>query len=263
LSVPDAWQAWCAGRRWIRITDGESGAQVYALHSSTGPSSFIKQVSGDELRGALRAEHARLQWLADRVHVPRVLGYVEHGNTATLLTEALSGRSARDELVEAEALGVHAIAATASALGAWLRALHQQPLDICPFDVGFAVRLLEGRRRVAAGLVDEVDFDEARRGWRATDVVEAIDALLPLPFERVLTHGDFSLDNVFVERGQVTGVLDVGRAGVADPYQDLAICWRDLGEFGVSAQSAFLRGYGVHAIDSARCTVHLLLDELF
>lgn len=263
LRVPDAWQPLVAGRTWSRVTDGASGTAVYRLESSVGPAHFLKWAADAELVAALRAEHDRLQWLAGRVCVPRVLAFVEEAHGAMLLTDALPGCSAHRALEDAAALGANAVDALASVLGVWLRVLHAQPIDACPFDVDFASRLAEATRRVAAGMVDEDDFDEERRGWRATDVVDALHALLPLPFARALTHGDYSLDNVFVACGQVTGVLDVGRAGVADPYQDIAICWRDLGEFGASAQSAFLRGYGVHTMDSARCTAHLLLDELF
>jgi aminoglycoside 3'-phosphotransferase-1 len=263
LHVPDALQAFCAGRRWSPITDGESGAHVFVLEAPTGPARFLKHASDRPLADALQAERDRLQWLTGRVPVPRLLGFAREGATSYLLTEALPGRSASDALEHAAALGVPAVEALASTLGAWLRTLHELPIDACPFDASVEVRLAEARRRVADGLVDEGDFDEERQGWRAADVVHALEGLLPLPFERVLTHGDFSLDNVFVARGQVSGVLDVGRAGVADPYQDIAICWRDLGAFGTSAQSALLRGYGLHAMDSARCTVHLLLDELF
>lgn len=261
--VPDAWKPLCAGRTWSRVTDGASGADVFRLDAAVGPAHFLKRASGNEHVATLRAEHARLRWLAGRIRVPRVIGFVDEGYTSILLTEALPGCSAHRALEDAATRDLRAVETLAGVLGAWLRALHVQPLDTCPFDVALPVRLAEGERRVAAGLVDEDDFDEERRGWRASDVVGAIHALLPLPLERVLTHGDFSLDNVFIECGQVTGVLDVGRAGVADPYQDLAISWRDLGAFGGSAQSAFLRGYGVHTMDTARCTAHLLLDELF
>ena len=261
--VPDAWQSLCGGRTWSRVTYGASGADVFRLDAAVGPAHFLKRASGKEHVAALQAEHARLRWLADRVRVPRVLGFVDEEHTSALLTEALPGCSAHRALEDAATRGMRAVETLAGLLGAWLHTLHAQPLETCPVDVGFAVRLAEGHRRVAAGQVDEDDFDEVRRGWRASDVLDAIHALLPLSFERVLTHGDYSLDNIFVGGEQVTGVLDVGRAGVADPHQDLAICWRDLGEFGASAQSAFLRGYGVHTMDTARCTAHLLLDELF
>jgi aminoglycoside 3'-phosphotransferase I len=263
LRVPDAWQPLVAGRTWSRVTDGASGAAVYRLDASVGLAHFLKRAAEADHVTALRAEHDRLLWFAGRVRVPQVLGFVVDEHGATLLTDALPGRSAHRALEDAAALGASAVEALAGALGTWLRSLHAQPIDACPYEADFAFRLDQAIRRVAAGMVDEDDFDEERRGWRASDVVEALHALLPLPFERVLTHGDYSLDNVFVEGGQVTGVLDVGRAGVADPYQDIAICWRDLDEFGVSAQSAFLRGYGVHTMDAARCNAHLLLDELF
>ena len=262
--VPDALHVLCAGRRWSPITDGESGAHVFRLEAPTGPAYFLKQATCGEQTGTLQAEHDRLQWLASRVQVPPLIGFVRDGATSYLLTDALPGESAYHALERAAALGdTEKVETLASTLGAWLHTLHQQPIDACPFDARFDVRLVEAKRRVAEGLVDEDDFDAERQGWRAADVVHAIERLLPLPFERVLTHGDFSLDNVFVEHGQVSGVLDVGRAGVADPYQDLAICWRDLGEFGAPAQSALLHGYGVHTVDTARCTAHLLLDELF
>ena len=48
--------------------------------------------------------------------------------------------------------------------------------------------------RIDEGLVEEDDFDEEREGWTAEQVWEAMQDLLPLAPDPVVTHGDFSLD---------------------------------------------------------------------
>jgi aminoglycoside 3'-phosphotransferase-1 len=120
------------------------------------------------------------------------------------------------------------------------------------------------RRNIASRRVVTEDFDAARAGWTAEQVWAALEGLLPLPFERVVTHGDCSLDNVLLDdAGRVSGCIDVGRAGAADPYQDLAILWNTLEEFGADAQRALWEAYGIAEPDEARLQFHLCLDELF
>lgn len=86
---------------------------------------------------------------------------------------------------------------------------------------------------------------------------------LPLTPDPVATHGDFSLDNLLIHDGEVVGCIDVGRAGIADRYQDLAILWNCLGEFGASLQERLFLQYGLPAPDQRKLQFHLLLDELF
>ena len=90
-----------------------------------------------------------------------------------------------------------------------------------------------------------------------------MQALLPLDPDPVVTHGDYSLDNLLLRDGQVVGCIDASRVGVADRYQDLAIMWNCLGEFGAPLQERFMRSYGIADIDQGKLTLHLLLDELF
>jgi aminoglycoside 3'-phosphotransferase-1 len=125
------------------------------------------------------------------------------------------------------------------------------------------LRLAHARRRLDAGLIDADDFDDARAGWTPAQVWAAMQALLPLRAERVVTHGDYSLDNILLDaQGQVTGIIDVGKAGIADPYRDLAILWNCLSEFGAELQQALLTAYATE-LDLDRLTFHLYLDECF
>jgi aminoglycoside 3'-phosphotransferase I len=101
------------------------------------------------------------------------------------------------------------------------------------------------------------------RGWSAEQVWNALAAMLPIAADRVVTHGDFSMGNLLFAEGRITGCIDVGRAGVADRYQDLAIFWQNLAEHGPGFQEQFLRAYGVDAVDPDRLRFHRCLDELF
>lgn len=87
--------------------------------------------------------------------------------------------------------------------------------------------------------------------------------LLPLAPDPVVTHGDFSLDNLLIVEGKVVGCIDVGRAGIADRYQDLAVLWNCLEEFEPSLQERLVAQYGIADPDRRKLQFHLLLDELF
>lgn len=153
--------------------------------------------------------------------------------------------------------------AIVDALAMFLQRLHAIPVSDCPFISDHAYRLARARERIDAGLVDEEDFDDERKGWTAEHVWEAMQRLLPLASDRVVTHGDFSLDNIIVLDGEVVGCLDVGRAGIADRYQDLAILWNAIGEFDPRLQDRLLAQYGITDVDQRRLQFHVLMDELF
>jgi aminoglycoside 3'-phosphotransferase-1 len=112
-------------------------------------------------------------------------------------------------------------------------------------------------------VVEEDDFDDEREGWTAEQVWEAMQRLLPMQPDPVVTHGDLSLENILMANGEVIGCIDVAKAGIADRYQDLVILWNCLGEFGQSLQDRLLEQYGVPNVDERKLQFHLMLDELF
>jgi aminoglycoside phosphotransferase len=61
----------------------------------------------------------------------------------------------------------------------------------------------------------------------------------------VLIHGDFCLPNVLVQEGSLSGLVDVGRAGLGDPRDDLAAgVWSLQYNFGPGLARVFLDAYG-------------------
>lgn len=204
-------------------------------------------------------EYARLRWLQGKLPVPRIVHFLEAEGGAWLLTEAMGGMSAYAWL---EAHPGRQRAAV-EGMARFLRRLHALPLATCPFNASLPLRLAAARANIDAGLVDEDDFDPERAGWTAEQVWARLHTLLPLTPDPVVTHGDFSLDNILLEAdGAVSGVIDVGRLGVADRYQDLAILLNCLNEFGKPLGDQLFAAYRTEP-DPVRIEAHLLLDELF
>jgi aminoglycoside 3'-phosphotransferase-1 len=247
-----------AGRVTMPAPQGESGGHI-TRHESPGLIPIYGKSGRGRVADDITAEFVRLRWLARRVPCPAVQGFACAGDAATLLTTAMPGVTAWELLTARPEL----TGPVATAIGEFLRAMHALPVDDCPFDAGLAVRIAAARELVERGLVDESDFAEAHAGWSARQVLDEVEGALPLATERVVTHGDFSLGNIMMDETTVTGIIDVGRVGVADPYQDLAILHDSLGEFGPAAQDAMWRAYSVPAPDPVRLRVHLQLDELF
>ncbi|NJC33525.1 aminoglycoside 3'-phosphotransferase-1 [Sphingomonas jejuensis] len=242
--------------RWSRDLVGESGASVYRLHNNGAADLYLKQGRG-RFAGDVTDELVRLAWLGGKMPVPDIVHFRADADKAMLLTTAMPGRTAY-QLLE-EGAGPDLV----DALAEPMRRLHAIPVDSCPFTADHGHRLSLARKRIDAGLVEEDDFDEERAGWSAEQVWDELTAMLPLPMERAVTHGDFSLDNLLIEGGRVVGCIDLGRVGVADPYQDLAILWNCLGEFGPAYQDRLFSAYGIDAPDEDRLRFHLMLDELF
>ena len=94
----------------------------------------------------------------------------------------------------------------------------------------------------------------------------------PKNFEPVLSHGDFCLPNVFLLNDEFSGLIDLGGTGVADKYQDIALCYRSLkhnfgGVYGGKVYKDFnpdllFEKLGITP-DWEKIRYYTLLDELF
>lgn len=257
--MPRDWSETIGAARWTREEAGESGGIIHRLTGRDGADLYLKYGEG-AVADAIVDEAVRLRWLAGRVPAATVVRVAIEPGFAWLLTEAVPGRTGDAWLDDEPA----ALSPIIDGFADFLRRLHALPIDDCPFEAGAIFRLTAARARVSAGMVDEDDFDAGHSGWSAARVLAAAEALAGCANRRVVTHGDFSLGNLlFDEDGAVTGCIDVGRLGVADPYQDIAIFWQNLGDYGGDAQARFLRALGIATPDEQRLRFHRLLDELF
>jgi aminoglycoside 3'-phosphotransferase I len=242
----------------MRDLTGESGCAVWRLTKAGTPDLYLKHAAGRFVHD-LVDEYARLEWLSGRMPVPSIRSFLRLKDEAWLLMSALPGLPA-EQLFDAHPEGRAELTRT---LVNFMSQLHALPPEDCPFEAGVNHRLASARRNIDAGLVDEGDFDPEREGWTTNQVWDALQAELPLSGARVVTHGDFSLGNLLIADGAVSGFIDVGRVGLADPYQDLAILWNCLRDYGTDLADLLWPSYGLAAPDERRLLAHLLLDELF
>lgn len=195
--------------------------------------------------------------------LPKLVHFECCASEAWLLSTAIPGRTAYEWLEGAPERAAEVVRAITQTL----KSLHATSTQDCPFAAGLEMRLALAKHRLDAGLVDAEDFDEARAGWTPEDVWQTLQTLCTKPATGqglVVTHGDYSLDNILLdEAGKVTGLIDLGRVGLADPYQDLAILSNCLDEFGADLQQQMWAAYGIQAPDADRLRLYLCLDEMF
>lgn len=263
MDLPSELSARLAGYDLAHCRLGESGATVWHCTAEGLPVRYLKEVSlATELR--LDEEAERLRWMHDRgVPVPIVLGYDRKGDAEYLLLAEVAGLPASDSG------WIPALPEMIDALGHSLARLHRTSIVDCRFDQRLAPQLAEARRRIDANRVATHELDEIHLGRDPEDLFRELAASVPVSEDLVLTHGDFCLPNIILQRGRdgrvdVAGLIDCGRAGVADRYQDLALAIRSIqGNFGEEWILPFLRGYGLSSVDDEKVHFYLLLDEFF
>ena len=252
-----------ADAEWEEVTFGYSGARVFRLTRAGQLPCYLKMVPMGPLRRELRAEREALVWLRGRLPVPVALAYAEDaedaGFTYLLLSEVAG-------IMSCDAVFADDIPAIARLLGAGLRQIHALAYSSCALDQRLERKLALAAENIAAGLVDEADMDEHEWTGNPHGLLRWLSEHRPATEDLVFTHGDYCLPNVLInaERIGISGYIDLGRAGIADRYQDLALAARSLTyNFGPGWEPLLWEAYGLGAVDSAKLDYYILLDELF
>lgn len=239
---------------------GCSAATVYC-YQKPGDTLYLKiQKTNDEIQ----AEHVVLSWAAGRLPVPAVRFYQEFQGYSYLLTTAVRGyMSFMDERGRMFSKPENAV----SALSKGLLALQAVDIRDSPFDKRLSTKLEQARRRVEQGLVETEDFEENNPFSTAEDLYEYLFSNKP-DEDLCFTHGDYCLPNIFMEGDRLTGFIDMGRAGIADKWQDIALCVRSLGYNlrGIGDKDHYVSllfdKLGIQP-DEEKIRYYILLDDLF
>lgn len=239
-----------------QIKEGCSNSAVWRIEGNL--TAHLK-IAPKDLQEGLESEKDALLWLFGKVPVPEVLYYSESETEEYLLCSTLPGLPcSHPEMLKNPELIVRIMAQG-------LRRIHSLPVSACPLNQSLDIKLKMAERRVSLGLVDEGDFDPASYDKCALEVFSYLQTNRPQKEDLVVTHGDYCLPNCIVNNESLSGFIDLGRAGVADRYQDLALILRSL-RYNLDWQGwvdVFLSEYGIEDPDKVKMNYYALLDELF
>lgn len=214
-------------------------------------------------------EHHIMEWLQGRISVPRILGYEEQNGKSFLLMTKLPGKiSCADEYMrDPEKL--------VSMLADGLQALWKVDIAQCPYNCSLEKKLLMAEYNVAHNLVnlDHVEPETfGENGFQNPKrLLEWLYANRP-DEDMVLSHGDYCLPNIFGTEEKLSGLIDLGRTGIADKWQDIALCYRSLlhnfkGKYAGTSYEGFQEDLLFKKLriepDWDKIRYYILLDELF
>lgn len=216
-------------------------------------------------------EYAIVRWLNKRLPVPEIPVYtVRDGTAYTLMTRA-RGRM----LCDMQFMNEPELLIKAACEG--LRLLWSVDISDCPCTVSrLSQRLAAARYNVEHGLVDTDNVEPDTFGPKGfadpAQLLRWLEEHRP-DEELVMTHGDYCLPNIFADDKGICSFIDLGKAGPADRWQDIAICLRSLrsnfnGRYNGGKkipgydENAFLRELGIER-NEEKMRYYLLLDELF
>ena len=241
---------------------GCSSARVYHYYNANC-NLYLKIRQAD---GEARCEHDLLVWLDGRLPVPVVKYWGEQDGLAYLLMTEVTGQMCckcpEDNLLEP-------FDVTVKLLAKGLLMLQAVDITDCPFDNNLDKKLADALYNIENDLVDMDDFKNNGRFDTPMELYRWLTVNRPTE-DVCFTHGDYCLPNIFIDGTKVTGFIDLGRGGLADRWQDIALCVRslqyNLGDIGQTDKDGYIdllfSRLGANP-DWDKINYYILLDELF
>jgi aminoglycoside phosphotransferase len=240
---------------------GESKSDVFKVDLIDENCGYLKICESSYVLSEIKQEISILNWLEHKLEVPKSIRLVEAKGITYFLMTAVDGTSLAERSSAYSALECMKLGAR------FLKKIHSISTEKCPFRRDLKITLNLAKNNLNRRLVDESDFDESRRGMAAHEVYE--DLIKNIPKEKedlVFTHGDYCFPNIIVNNGGVSGVVDLGRAGVADRHQDIALFLRSF-ESNMKQKpdvDLFLVEYGlIKNLSLQKLEFYKNLDEFF
>jgi aminoglycoside phosphotransferase/GNAT superfamily N-acetyltransferase len=259
IPLPDELSMRLLGFTCIKDHIGCSSAGVFR-YERENEILYLKIAAADD---EIRHEHDILNWLKGKLPVPEVLHYCERSDKAFLLMTAVDGFMACDCPEDV----VHApIPQTVKLLADGLLMLQAVDTCDCPFINTLDYKLKAALYNIEHDLVDMDGFEDGNDFDTPMALYQWLCENRPTE-DLAFTHGDYCLPNIFINDSEVTGFIDMGRGGIADKWQDIALCVRSLGyNLRHAEQQEYIDLLFSHLgikPDEEKNRYYILLDELF
>ncbi|MBQ1377780.1 MAG: aminoglycoside 3'-phosphotransferase [Lachnospiraceae bacterium] len=210
-----------------------------------------------------------MRWLEGKLPAPKVLCYEKDEEHQYLLMSKVPGIMACDNYYLEHPGELLPLLAEA------FRMLWRTDISDCPCVRDLDAELAEARYRVENGLVDVDDVEPetfGKDGFKdPAALLQWLEENRP-DYEPVLSHGDFCLPNILIDKGKISGFIDLGDTGIGDKWRDIALGYRSLkhnfdGTFGGKVYEDFdpdslFEALGIEP-NQEKLRYYTLLDELF
>lgn len=258
LNLPESLSEMLYGFTFAENSIGRSNSVVYRCEKGNTVY-YLK--TGSDLD--IFREHNILKWLQDKLPVPEILYFGTQDNTFYILMTEMQGTMSYEipkDLTEQE----HYKNA-AGLLADGIKMLWDIDISECPFQRSTDHQLDRALYNIENGIVDLEDFEHNE--YESPMHLYHYLSDNKLPEELAFVHGDYCLPNIFFKENNISGFIDLGRAGVSDKWMDVALCVRSLKyNFGEKYANEyidiFFNRLGI-VPNWDKINFHILMDELF
>lgn len=234
---------------------GCSGDGVYFLQGEN-QNYYAKVSRNEEILNEVKA----YRYLDGKLNVPKVFEFEKREDQYFLLMSEIKGQMLYELLKED-------IPSTINLYATSLKKIHDLPIEDYPLH-----RDLKNMLEIAKNHIAHIDINDLEEITQKRGLEETYQRLVELtPQERdlVICHGDFCMPNVLVDKK--VGYIDLGRSGIDDRYQDIALALRSLKSnieminkpYRKEYTTLFLNTYGINQLDERKCEFYFLLDEFY
>ncbi len=237
----------------IKDTVGCSNASIY--HYTRHDKEFYLKI--EKINKEFEHEQIIMQWLQDKLPVPKIIAQSkDNGYEYLLMTKAKGEMSCSDHFLNKPEELVRLLAEG-------IKMLQQVNISDCPFECTLEKKLNAAKERIDLGQIDMSDWEKDTPFNTPEELYEYL-VNNQQDEEMVFSHGDYCLPNIFLSNDKVSGFIDLGRAGIADKWQDIALCVR-------SVKYTLKNDYYIDLLfkhlgidpNHAKVRYYILLDELF
>ena len=254
VKLPSALQGKISDMKFTAVNIGMSGASVYRVSSDT--ESYYLKI--EPVTGELEEEYQKTKWLQKKLEIPSIIYYSKDSSYDYLLLTEIKGNILCDEkYLENPETAVRIIAEGFDKLAG-------VNIKDCPFDNRLGKKLEKAEENVRLNKVDMSRWEETTKFSSPEVLLDYLHKNRPAEDEIIFTHGDYCLPNIMGNGKRFTGFIDMGRAGIADVWQDIALCIRSLRHnFGTQKYDRLLLEYLGKKLDWNKLEYYILLDEMF
>jgi aminoglycoside phosphotransferase len=242
---------------WERIYIGMSGALTYRIKKNNEVEMYLK-IGEHSALPTVKREFEVLRWLQHKLPVPQIIDFEEDENRYYLVTTAVKG------LLPFKARSGGNLNFLISMLSDTTNMIKGIDISGCPFIYGVDEKLKDARKRFESGLVHTKRFYPITSQPGLNRILTNLEKIRPAEDNLVFSHGDLVLQNIIVKDRKTAGVIDWGRGGIADFYQDISILGYSIRiEYGKRIERIFYRECGIDVADTMKIRYYKNIDSFF